>query len=117
MAKATTLVLRIVEEFKNRGYNIEECHAKEWGTDKDVIYAYEIRNPETFRYIKIEETYRSNGTSENVTATIRINELVYKTVGCWWGIAKNIATIKVPKDASDKVISNRITKAIEAFES
>lgn len=68
------------------------------------------------KYIVLEQTYRSNGTEENVTATISvhvIDSVSSVTSRCF--CAKRIAKVKVPKDASDKVISKRVAAAIEAM--
>ena len=66
------------------------------------------------RDIVIFPTQRHNGTEENVTVTIEINELrcVYGE-GCASG--KRIFSTRVPKNASNKVIQNRVLKTIAAF--
>ena len=61
--------------------------------------------------LAVSEVYRSNATEQNVTAKIDVIE--WKTGN--WG--KRIATIKVPKDASDKVLKNRVQKAVEIYKS
>lgn len=60
----------------------------------------------------IDETFRRNYSElENVTVTIEIVRWTKEYVCSASG--KRIARIKVPKDASDKVINSRVEKAIE----
>lgn len=61
-----------------------------------------------YKYISICTVYRNNGTSENVSCKIELSEVISKG-----GSARRFAEIKVPKDASDKVIKKRIEKAKE----
>lgn len=58
--------------------------------------------------ISVEETFRRNHSKlDNVTVTIVVHEWYSDHTG------KRIFKTKVPANASDKVINNRITKAIE----
>ncbi len=61
------------------------------------------------RTIDVHETQRINHRKlDNVTVTIEVVE--------WNGhTGKRIAKIKVPKDASDKVINNRVEQAIAVY--
>ena len=59
------------------------------------------------RYLVLYMVDRHNGTEVNVSADIVIYEQISKT-----GTSKRIAKFRVPKDASDRVINNRIDKAL-----
>lgn len=59
------------------------------------------------RYIGINEVYRSNGTEEDVTVKISVMECDSERS------AKRIGFVKVPKNASDKVIQKRISQVLE----
>lgn len=59
------------------------------------------------RCVSVKEVYRSNGTEENVTVKIDVMECNGERS------AKRIGFVKVPKDASDKVIQKRISQALE----
>lgn len=111
MTRAEELVKRIVKEFEYRGYEIIEKHAIEHSTGEDVIYRYDIVRDDKEREIRIEETYRHNGTKENVTAKIKVlkpndNQPYFKDT---------ILEIKIPYEATKRVINNRINKALEKF--
>lgn len=63
--------------------------------------------------IHVKETCRINHKDlENVTVTIEVT--TWKTDAYGWRLGKDVK-IKVPKNASDKVINNRITKALEYY--
>lgn len=95
------LLNRVVDSFRAKGiepyficYRINEAYKGE-------------EMPEIT--VDIRETMRQNHSElENVTVTIQI---VRWTKGYSFG--KRIAKIKVPKDASEKVINSRVEKAIE----
>lgn len=95
------LLNRVVEAFRTRGiepYWIEHQH-KGWQLGE--------LPPELT--IHVYQTFRQNHSRlENVTVTIEVTRW-NKTTG------KRLARLKVPKDASDKVINNRIDKALEYF--
>ena len=55
----------------------------------------------------VYETPRHNGTEEDTTATLEVN-IVLNPDGC----SQRIAKIKIPAGSSDKVICNRVKKAI-----
>ena len=98
------LLNRVVESFRAKG--IEPYFI---GFRKSEAYKGK-EMPEVT--IGISETFRQNYSElENVTVTIEIvrwtKEDAYSSLG------KRIARIKVPKDASDKVINSRVEKAIE----
>lgn len=61
------------------------------------------------RSIDVHETQRINHRKlDNVTVTIDVNE--------WNGCTGHrIARIKVPKDASDRVLNNRVEQAIAVY--
>lgn len=62
--------------------------------------------------VHVRQTRRQNHSSlDNVTVTVEISE--WTTTKCGGQIGKRIAMVKVPKDASDKVIKNRVEKVLE----
>lgn len=66
------------------------------------------------RTINAHETFRRNHRDEeNVTVTIEITEWHAPHGNVWLSTGKDLAKIKVPKDASKKVLNNRVEKAIE----
>jgi hypothetical protein len=105
MSKAHELLTRITAELTERGFQMNE-----WNDGRimsTMIPRIEYVNGT--RFINVEETYRSNGTEENVTATISVSiaDGIHST--------RIVFKVKVPKDASDKVINNRIDKTIAEF--
>lgn len=60
------------------------------------------------RAVWVAPTYRHNGAPEDVTVTMR----VFETTNVY-GAGKIIAKIKIPKNASENVLNNRVQKAIE----
>lgn len=108
MTRAEELVKRIVTEFKARGYEIIELTAIDAYTRERVVWAYEIERDS--KTIRIEETYRHNGTSENVTARIKVFDKTDRLHGY-----KTLYETKIPYEASKRVINNRIDKALEKF--
>lgn len=64
------------------------------------------------KVIAVEETWRRNYKEEkNVTVTIYVIEW---NISC--SSAKRTEKIKVPKEASEKVLKNRVEKAIAIYE-
>lgn len=59
------------------------------------------------KYISVHEVYRSNGTEENVTVKIDVLECDGERSG------RRVGFVKVPKNASDKVIQKRISQVLE----
>ena len=107
MSAASNLLERVVNEFANNGIILKNFRGwNSWRTDHEYITGD--------RYFVVEVTYRHNGTEEDVTVTIEVKEVgkIICEESCWLNL---IAKIKVPKNASDRVISNRVKKAIEAF--
>lgn len=111
MTRAEELVKRIVKEFETRGYEIIERHAIEHSTGEDVVYRYDIERADKERVIWIEETYRHNGTTENVTAKIKVLKKNERQPYFF----DTIFDTKIPYEASKRVINNRIDKALEKF--
>ena len=98
---ALNLSKRVKENFEARGYTVEILSkSNDWFS----IGGYKKRGD---RRIFARDTYRHNGTAENVTVTLEIIETL-NVHGC----GKIIAKIKIPKNASDRVLNNRIDKAI-----
>jgi hypothetical protein len=103
---ARELVSKITNEFEKNGIELKNVYGDVWRSEHEYVTGE--------RYFMCEETHRRNGTAVNVTATIFVHE-----VGTVWGTMscslRQLAKIKVPKNASDKVVANRVSKAIEAF--
>ena len=104
MTRAEELVKRIVKEFETRGYEVKPVEVTMAKTGERFIGWYEITN-EDRKKITISETYRHNGTSENVTAKLKVEDRYFKT----------LYEVKIPYEASKRVINNRIDKALEKF--
>lgn len=68
-----------------------------------------LKNNPGVRYVAVGITHRHNGTAENTTCKIRVEE----TCGFHGLYRKVICKVKVPKNASEKVIRNRIEKIKE----
>lgn len=98
---AYDLIERTMKNFEERGYVVKELSkANDWFTIGD----YYKKKGE--RHISVSVTYRHNGTAENVTVTMYIIETLNEYCG------KYIAKIKIPKNASDRVLNNRIDRAL-----
>lgn len=102
MTKANELVKRIVAEFEARGFTV---NLKSNGD-------YRVKNDFNRKVIEIRETYRHNGTSENATARIEVINLsaMFDT-----SLETSLYKTKIPYEASNKLINNRIDKALEKF--
>jgi len=100
---ATTLITRAAKRFEELGYTVD-CESQ-FGTCYTINYAKENGH----KHIWMETTYRNNGTDEDVTVTMIITEITNSE----YGICKQLGKIKIPKNASEKVLNNRINKAIE----
>ena len=93
------LMERTVECLKAHGY-------EPWW----INHSHHGGGEHTEKTIDVEETFRMNHRNmDNVTVTISITK---------WGekFGKRVFSIKVPKDASDRVIENRVQKVIKAYE-
>lgn len=87
-------VLDRMEQRKLYAYYKDHFHDK-----KEEIPAY--YNPD--KLIDVEETWnRNNGTPENVTVTIDCSERTSEYS------ARRVLKVRVPKNASDKVIDRRL---------
>ena len=96
--KATT-------DFNSEGWKLLERVVKaldERGLEPDVIEGLSI-NLKEGKVIFVETVYRHNGTNENVNVKLAVAEHEGHRI-------KHLIEVKVPKDASDKVINNRIDK-------
>ena len=100
---ATTLITRTAKRFEELGYTVD-CKSQS-GTCYIINYAKENGH----RHIWMETTYRNNGTDEDVTVTMNITEIVNSE----YGTCKRLGKIKIPKNASERVLNNKINKAIE----
>lgn len=101
------LMQRIAKEFSNNDIYLKDTNFDGYISDyKSIIGA---------RFYRVNQVYRHNGATTNVTAKIVVYEIKYvRNNSCTFKI---LAEIKVPKDASDRVIANRVSKAIEAYNS
>lgn len=105
MRNVDTLKDRVIKALEDKGFEVnvnkfsaDTTHEKKAGA----------------KWIWIHETGRSNGTEENVTVTMEVqtyHEAYNFETG--FGMIRTIAKVKVPKNASDKVINNRIEKCME----
>lgn len=102
---AYELLERVKTEFESSGFSF-----KSQGSDYYTEHEWKVGA----RFIGIKPTWRHNGTEENVTVTITVLEIdkIWSAVS---GRYKLPISFKVPKNASDKVIRNRVAKAIEAY--
>lgn len=97
---AINLIKRTVENFADRGYTVESLSKS---NDRYAVGEHKKRGD---RHINFFITYRNNGTYENVTVTLEVIEALNDRCG------KRIVKIKIPKNASDRVLNNRINRAI-----
>lgn len=107
MTAVQNLLERTIAELKNAGLNpyfINGYHEPD-----------EHKHPEGIQ-LNVKETFRVNNTLEknleNVTVTIEVTNWTNEGT---WATGKCVAKIKVPKDASDKVIKNRVAKVLEYY--
>ena len=103
MKEVQELINRVVKAFEDEGYGVY------W---VNHIHDVDNKTEDNGKTFSVYETCRMNhrwDEMENVTATIAVIN---------WGKSsgKIVAKIKVPKDASDKVIKSRVLKAIEVYE-
>lgn len=104
---AKALVKRVAEELERRGFEMEErCYGRMYTSKQEYINGH--------RYFEIEEIYRNNATEENVTAKIIVTETI-EVIDDYRCRIKQLGEIRVPKNASDKVIANRVNKAMEIY--
>lgn len=103
---ASELVIRVNAEMNAQGIKTNNYYGKYWTEHENKLGA---------RLAIIEEVYRSNATSEDVTAKIEVYEANGLNLSGNINSLKGIAKIKVPKNASDKVIAKRVAAAIEAL--
>lgn len=103
MNNVIELMERTVQRLTELGYTLRE------ETKGGKGYVLDTHNhAKGSRSLYIKTTYRHNGTAEDVTVTIEVLEVInerYKVLRC-------LDKIKVPKQASEKVLNNRIQKAI-----
>ena len=106
MSQAHELLKRITAELTDRGFQLYEWnYGRMVGTrDPDLDY------PAGVKHIFAQETYRSNHTPENVTATITIEVTLNEHS------SRTIFRVKVPKNASDRVLKNRVDKVLAEFQ-
>ena len=103
MTQAHELLCRVLKVFEENGIDMD---------DKAFINGVRRgrsgRLEDGERTFLVEETYGHNGAAENTTVTIKVTQLE--------GVCLTpICKLKVPKNASDKVIRNRVEKALESY--
>lgn len=103
MSAVNELLERTIEVINSKGYKVDIVNHRivDW-TPGYIPHEKGIGIQETCR--------RNNRNEENVTVTI----YVYQKNGSHSN--RIIGKVKVPKNASDKVISSRVTKIIEMYE-
>lgn len=99
MKDVQILLNRVVKEIENKGYELTFINHSSNGRKLKE------------KTINVHETYRYNHSDkDNITVTIDITT---------WNLINNSGErrfkIKVPANASDKVISNRVDKVIEFY--
>lgn len=107
MTKATETVNKTLKALEARGYKASVRVVKGYSSE---FYYYEVYNEARDKKIKLYETYRHNGTKENVTAMLEVWSLIYHG-----SEQKTLYKSKIPYEASTRVINNRIDKALEKF--
>lgn len=102
MTRAEELVKKIVRELEARGYTV----------NLNKNGDYQVKNEFNNKVINIRETYRHNGTTENVTAKLEVLDLdaMFNT-----SLELTLYVTKIPYEASRVVINKRIDKALEKF--
>lgn len=97
---AWKLLERVVEKLGERGIepdSINGCHIKDF---------------EKGKVMNIGTVYHRNGASDNVTVRMSVAEFEPTQYG---GRFKGLIDVRVPKNASDRVVNNRIDKIVEAL--
>ena len=94
MSKASELKKQVLSRMEERGITANDNYVKNW-------HDFEIGH----RFLFVEEVYRRNGVEENVTVKIYVTEKISEYT------EKIMTTVKVPKNASAKVIDRRIDEA------
>jgi hypothetical protein len=108
MSKASELLERVLQ-------NLDGRKLKPWS-----VWHFKVNQCDftcvNRKVIKVEETFRYNNVVnglESVTVTLKVYELDQSILDGHCGSAKTLIKVKVPKDASDRVIDKRIDQ-IEA---
>lgn len=100
---ATELMKKVINEIENHGL---KCAEQNYSTSTEVNKVIGATQ------LHIEEVYRHNGTDENVSVNIECYEITSVFSSNIYRVKRRGNVIKVPKNASDKVIKNRVEKAI-----
>ena len=105
MSKAGELMERVLSKMEERklyAYYKNGIHNK--GEEVPAGFSYTDE-----KHLSVMETYRSNGTEENVTVTIEgcIRLSDYSS--------RRVLKVKVPKNASDRVIDRRLDEVEKWF--
>lgn len=97
---AWELLERVVEKLGERGI------------EPDAINGWHVQDFGKGKVMDIETVYHHNGASDNVTVRMTVAEFEPTGRGGWF---KGLIDVRVPKNASDRVINNRIDKIIEVL--
>lgn len=103
---AFILLERVIKEMEKRG--IEPHYVM--GLHVPAAYERPIDINSIPKHISITTVSRHNGTEANVSVEIAVSEMTGRST------AKRTCVVKVPKDASEKVINRRIDKILEALQ-
>lgn len=97
---ALKLIKRVIENVEKRNFLFVSIDS--------IGFTSDFKNMEIgCKYLTCNTVNRHNGTDENVSVDINVE---MKTSGSG---SQRLFRVRVPKNASDKVINNRIDKAIE----
>lgn len=81
----------------------------ERGIEPDVINCKSDENMKDGKILVVETVYHHNGADDNASVDLKV--VGYEKTP-WGGRFQGIAKERVPKNASDRVINNRIEKII-----
>lgn len=105
----------IISDFESPAWKLLERVMEklaERGIEPDVLNGYHKVDLKKGRVLFAETVYHHNGASDNVTVRMSVTEY---NPGEYGRSFKQIINAKVPKNASDRVINNRIDKIVEAL--
>ena len=101
------LMERCIKALEARGYDVHTINGLHTGEETN---AHDIGE----KVIGVSQVYHRNGAKENVSVDIFVQEIVWdkyqKEKGLSW--RGSVFKVRVHRDASDKVLNNRIDKVI-----
>lgn len=104
----------IISDFESPAWKLLERVVEklgERGIEPDIINGCHIQL-EKGKVLFIDTVYHRNGANDNVTVKMSVAEFEPSEYG---GHFKGLIDVRVPKNASDRVINNRIDKIIEVL--